>query len=691
MNELEDRLTRLLEEDAQTAPLVPEPPARLRTKVRRRQFGTVAVSALTVLAIVGVSVAGLRTIQREAPAPIPADLDPYSTGRYPIFERTATIEAFTIFSPSNWYLVNQAAWARHFTADRDRELCGGSPTGEDSCVFSTPGGGTVPLITLSNVDHGLRTSPCLDNEYPVRSDEAIMTIAIDRAFTQQPEPLNEQRPLEFGTTTSDAREPCGPGTYRFFSGPDAYYLAYFAIGQDVSSSDREALAEAFETMREVPDFSTRVSGAAPASPAYVIAGGTNAAGDWRLELRPSDSQGPDKNVDLGFVNGEGTRGTGDFTVPSVPIEDSRGDPTFGAVTKEATGVQLQPEGGEPSMPATLVPLPPSMPFDFDLFFAENPSGAPARAVPLGLQEPTPSASFISVGGNFEDARFSAEVSGPLDAKACIRIQMGTDRQTDCQNSGATLLDELGNFRVWTSDQMTLFVGVIPLDAALAFTGEDGTSRYENSCSFEADFWQGTTVCAMAVPPTPTSGTIEVTTKDGETTRYPVSWGSRFEPVRVATGTTNGTPWALDYVEDRQLVLVDPSDEIVFDGIGPTLMSSLSADNPMIISEYDFGIHGEPRYVIYGVSRADVDELVIGLAGDSQIDLQRGRGDPSFHTPGSDPETSAGVWWLELPPGPVVASITAFDAHCNRLGRAAMSLQAAVGVGIPPPVTCQPAN
>jgi hypothetical protein len=69
-----------------------------------------------------------------------------------------------------------------------------------------------------------------------------------------------------------------------------------------------------------------------------------------------------------------------------PIEQAGGDPTFGAVTKEASGVELRLEEGTPPIPAQVVPLPPSMPFDFDLFFASNDSDVQAQAVPIGMPQ-----------------------------------------------------------------------------------------------------------------------------------------------------------------------------------------------------------------------------------------------------------------------------------------------------------------
>ena len=45
-------------------------------------------------------------------------------------------------------------------------------------------------------------------------------------------------------------------------------------------------------------------------------------------------------------------------------------------------VELRPDDGSPTVAANVVPLPPSMPFDFDLFFGSYDADVPAQAVAL---------------------------------------------------------------------------------------------------------------------------------------------------------------------------------------------------------------------------------------------------------------------------------------------------------------------
>ena len=94
MNDLEQRLKDVLETDAAKAPRVPRAPEGLKREVRRRQIGTALIGTVAIVAILGVSLAGLRAIDR-AEGTTPVD-DPWAG--YQVFERTAQIENFTITS-----------------------------------------------------------------------------------------------------------------------------------------------------------------------------------------------------------------------------------------------------------------------------------------------------------------------------------------------------------------------------------------------------------------------------------------------------------------------------------------------------------------------------------------------------------------------------------------------------------------
>jgi len=372
VNDVEHDLRELFDRKAgSVGGVAPRLPERVRKRSRRRELGTVLVGGLTVLALVVGSVAVLRTIGTgRIDDGIPAD-DPWAG--YEVYERTAVVQGFTITSPSDWYMVDQWSWARPIAADVPRDVR------------------ITPVVMLSNTDRGLTTSPCFDPAFAVGSEEAIVTIAADDAYVWKHQGQADalpQAPTRFDSGAPEGTGACGTGTYVPFATEDLPYVAHFLFGDDVSEEDRTTLIRAFETMGAQATIDPTPIGTRRDHPAgaYVIAGGENAAGPWTLELRPSGGSDPRSNVVLEAVHAEGGRvGLGDFFLTDDhAIEQAGGDPVFGAVVKDADGVELQLEDGTPPIPAQLVPLPPSLPFDFDLFFASYDGDVPARAVPIGI-------------------------------------------------------------------------------------------------------------------------------------------------------------------------------------------------------------------------------------------------------------------------------------------------------------------
>ena len=107
-DDMERRLRELFEDKATDSAAASRAPEPVVKRARRRQVGTIAVSVVTVIALAGVSFAGIRTLNGTGERGLmPADISPYDSGRYPVFERTAVIESLSVTSPSDWYLVNQ--------------------------------------------------------------------------------------------------------------------------------------------------------------------------------------------------------------------------------------------------------------------------------------------------------------------------------------------------------------------------------------------------------------------------------------------------------------------------------------------------------------------------------------------------------------------------------------------------------
>lgn len=372
MSDVERDLRELFERKAgSVGGVAPRLPDRVRKRGRRRQLGTALVGGVTALAVVVGSVAALRAIQTDADrGQTPVD-DPWAG--YEVFERTATVGNFTISSPSDWYLVNQWPWAR--TAETRLELRAGNRL--------------TPILLLSDTDRGLESSPCLRSSFPIRPGDAVMTLAFDNAHFAANFGAGDraQWPVSFDSSSDPERPSCGPGTYVYFAAGDIPYVAHFAFGDAVPDDERQTLIDAFEGMRVADSQEVLMQEPKPDdTSAYVIAGGENAAGPWTLELSPQSDPGYVTNVRLELTTAErsGAVAGGPFTVyEERPIEQAGGDPVFGAVVKEADAVELRLEEGTPPIPAQIVPLPPSMPFEFDLFFASNDADVQAAAVAIG--------------------------------------------------------------------------------------------------------------------------------------------------------------------------------------------------------------------------------------------------------------------------------------------------------------------
>lgn len=397
MNEVEHDLRQLFERKAgSVGGVAPKLPETVRKRGRRRQLGTALLSGAVAIALVAGSIGVLRALDpAQDRHPTPAD-DPW-TG-YEVFERTAVVHAFTITSPSDWYLVDQWRWARPIAADLPEEER------------------VTPVLMLSNTDRGLTSSPCFDPAAAVGADEAVLTIAADDAYWWEHRGQADalpQAPAPYGAGGFERAGPCGAGTYVPFATEDLPFVAHFVFGDDVSIADRQTLIDAFETLSARAVIDTTPIGTRRDHPsgAYVISGGENAAGPWTLELRPSEGSDPRSNVVLEAVHAEGGRvGLGDFFLTDDnAVEQAGGDPVFGAVVKDANAVELHLEDGTPPIPAQLVPLPPSLPFDFDLFFASNDADVQATAVAVGMpgsSPPRPDHRFeelLTVHGRLESA------------------------------------------------------------------------------------------------------------------------------------------------------------------------------------------------------------------------------------------------------------------------------------------------
>jgi hypothetical protein len=553
--DMERELRELFREKADDAPIATfnaptAAPQEVLRRGRRHQVGTVLGSAAIVLVLIVGSVAGLNAVLR-------GEDDPFKTGDYHVFERTATIEAFTVTSPSDWYLVNE--WPLSM-----QTAVTGSGSASGECTAAAPGAGQpspvctdttqsvqveplphgLPMFQLSNADMGLNTVSC-GQDLPANA--AVLYVGLDyqraifgaKDLSIEPWPAGLRDPEAAGG-------PCGAGRYATFSVNGEPFFAWVGFGADVTDADRSTVLAAYASM-------TVDDGWAPVppeelTPAYVIAGGVNQAGDdWRLEVRPSQ-----ENVRLSLVGASLVAASSDFVVPRSVIEWAATDPIFGAITKQAAAVEFRSkDDSSVAIAGTIVPLPPSMAFDFDLFFIEGTAGIDGEAVALGpdgdVIEGDSSVgrlrqAVVELSGSELRHDWSARFSGAFaDRSACIRVTVAETNEPLCiKQLETSLAGSQPSMHLWATTQLAVFAGSVPPEVVgLRFTSDDGTDPPQQfRCQMGPAGWTDPDkdVCAIALPPEG-SGTLQYLDTNGAVLfEEGNGWGS-------AEATSNEYPWA----------------------------------------------------------------------------------------------------------------------------------------------------
>ena len=575
--DFENELRDLFREKAGEAPLAtPTLPASAPQQVLRRgrlhQVGTVLGSVVVVVALIVGSVAGLTRVLGEGD-------DQVGNGSYEVFHRTATVEAFTVASPSDWYLVNQwplsmliAVEGRSGSSSFE---CVGSAPGEDppecqetpsettSSPLPVPQG--LPMLQLSNVDLGLGTNAC---EGGLSADAAVLYVALDyeRSIADGGAGLDPFPPGEPGLPPA-GDGPCGPGRYAHFTVNGEPFFSWVGIGAGVSAEDREIVETSYEMMSAIPDWEP--SPPNETTPAYVIAAGAYGPGDdWRLELRyRGDSlqfsleDGPAPQV---LVVDES----------AAPVAWSGADPIFGAVVEGATGVEFRAQEGTETFAAlggspvsgTIVPVPPTIDaFDLDLFFIDPPGsngelvgdvavlGVDAETTPSASPVGAPREEVVELSGTYEGVRWRVAFTGAFaDQSACIEPLIDGDVygqtcppvMTTVASGGEPYLEDwFGTF--------LLRAGTVPIDVVeIRFVNDDDAIvPTDFQCEMGPTGWTDpdVNVCVQLLPMSG-SGTIEYLDAAGNVVvDEGKAWGSGTAEPEAPTPVDpvhGGTYWAV---------------------------------------------------------------------------------------------------------------------------------------------------
>jgi hypothetical protein len=538
--DFENELRDLFREKAGEAPLAaPTTPASAPRQVLRRgrlhQVGTVLGSAAVVAALIVGSVAGLTRVLGEG-----GD-DRDIGGGYEVYQRTATVEAFTVGSPSDWYLVNQWPLSMLIAVEGTGgsssacvavpggsvQECEDTPAAETSSPIPVPYG--LPMLQLSNVDLGLAGVACRDG---LPADAAVLYVGYVQPGI---DPIaSDLNPFPPGPgMPSPTKGPCGLGSYSEFTVNRHAMFVWVGMGSGVSAEDRETVETAFEQLSAIPDWEP--SPPNETTPAYVIAGGAYGPGDdWRLELR---YQGD--SLQLSLEDGPAPKVLV-VDESAAPVAWSGADPIFGAVVEGATGVEFRARegtetfaalGGSP-VPGTIVPVPPTIDaFDLDLFFIDPPGSngeVVGHVAVLGVDaEPTPStppagkprADVVALSGGSADHTWIARFTGSFDdGTACIRVRLDAD-DPDALCPGASGIENSlallnPSMHGWLTSYY-LLAGSVPLEVDdIRFVDPDGqVSIRELQCTTGPIGWTDKQVCVIRLP-AEGSGVLEYLDADG---------------------------------------------------------------------------------------------------------------------------------------------------------------------------------
>jgi hypothetical protein len=560
-NELRDLFREKAGEAPLASPTLPtSAPQRVLRRGRLHQAGTVLGSAVVVVALIVGSVAGLTRILGEG------ERDGVGGGDYEVFQRTATVEAFTVTSPSDWYLVNQwplsmliavegsgGSASACFTVPGDEvQECEDTPGEVTSSPLPVPQG--LPMLQLSNVDLGSAANACAGG---LPGDAVVLYVALDydAAIAGIADPSIPEFPPGTGLPP-EGGGPCGPGRYAYFTVNGERFFSWIGVGSGASAEDRETVETSYEMMSAIPGWTPTPPN--ETTPAYVIAGGEYGPGDdWRIELRPTGDA-----LQVSLESGPApVMLLTDGSAASVSWTGT--DPVFGAVSKSATGVEFQPSNAGDPIPGTIVPLPPSLPFDLDLFFIEGTGGLAGEVFAPGIDEPTstpsptpsvePRADVVILSGGNDNHTWIVRFDGSFDdGNACIRVRLDTERSDPlCPGASAILTSFAGqrpSMHGWLTSYY-LLAGSVPLEVAdIRFVDTDGSARIrELQCTTGPIGWADKKVCAIRLP-VEGSGTMEYLDGDGNVLfedgmEWFVAQGEPVSPTPVDP-VHGGTYWAV---------------------------------------------------------------------------------------------------------------------------------------------------
>jgi len=344
MNETERELKELLERKAREAQASPLAPPGVLKRSRRRQLATAIVGGGTTIAFVLAAILGAQGLLRGGTTSQPAS----ESAR----QRTVVVAGLTVTSPSDWTLIDDwPSSLRSVTATCSNAGTCTAPE-PDTGPNSVPG--QLPILQLTNFDPGLQRTVCGNISWATGG--AVLYIGNDFILSG-PDRIGGITSNKLDLSTDPVTGPCGIGYYAIVG--TTGFFAFAAFGPDASVEDQQQVLDSFNGLNP-----TRVPGEVGqlTTPGYVLAGGTDERGPWRVEIRPAQDAKSGFPLEMSLVRdnkGSFLVGVGPTTSDAIQYENSDGI-WFGAVPANTISLEFTPNDGGTAIPATLLDLPPTL-------------------------------------------------------------------------------------------------------------------------------------------------------------------------------------------------------------------------------------------------------------------------------------------------------------------------------------------
>jgi len=350
MNDLELELRELLDRRSRDVTPATRPQPTLLRRARRGELAAAVAAGAATLAGIAVVILAVGALSSQRALPPRPATSPVRVIEPSASTRTMTIGGVTFRSPANWMVLD--TWSDNtcpcgLHASKDGHVALGDlpvrktgfpvaivanyvpqlPVGLSQCPAAPPAGGTVAWITLDTL------------------------AASQPGIRGYPATLDPSGPIEPG--------PCGRGVYAADTIDGLPFLAYASFGPGASPASRQAVADAWASVRSTGSGSIYLSNSD--TPGFVVAQGTAGGEPWvittsifgdPLSVVGGGASGPRgvRNAILGNPDPAGSFGTIRGSAKGVWVIVAYADPGVGPLV-------FRPRSGGPDVPLTTVAVP----------------------------------------------------------------------------------------------------------------------------------------------------------------------------------------------------------------------------------------------------------------------------------------------------------------------------------------------